>query len=209
VTVGPSFQLRTSSTQTFHSFTFALTLILTLIHFMELSIIDLTRETVVCSRCKKKQDDDNPLNREHWKQVRTQSRRTVTVCGKCYTYYVEKSKISRGSSGFRRWFCTESNTLAETSTAERSSSHTTGHVQSVRKLVADSQRGIGTRSVERNWQQSLNPIGSNRSCSCSCNQPIAAQRWRFFEFQRLYEESSRVRKRLPTTPTESKWFRGL
>lgn len=107
-------------------------------------VINFTRETVICYGCEKKQDDEDPPNRGRWREVLTKSRRSpIPICGDCVIYYAKKSKASRGLSGFQWWSYTDSDPLVGTSVAETSSSDTTGQVNSVEKLVADSQRRIG------------------------------------------------------------------
>lgn len=123
---------------TFHSF---ISVLSPLILSMDPSVIDLTVEVRKCKRCKVKWANVEPAERALWKSVLTGSKERALVCSICFSYYREKM----APRAYIHYFCpcTRSNPFTETVTNSSSSARTTGQTIPVRKLVADSQRGIG------------------------------------------------------------------
>jgi len=86
VAINPSFNPIPCPSWTFCSFIFIL------IHPMEPSAIDFTKEIQVCHHCKKKWVDDDTIDHERWNTVQSRTtRQVVSICGACATYYSEKS----------------------------------------------------------------------------------------------------------------------
>ena len=116
-----------------------------------LSVIDLTEEVQVCHRCQKKRTDDAAADRERWQRVEARStKEVVLICRRCVDHYYEKKAQSKYIKHHKQPH-TYSRLFTGTS-GEPLSSCTTGQALPVRKLVADSQRGIGAWLVTKNHQ---------------------------------------------------------
>lgn len=115
---------------------------------MELSVIDITEEVRVCRHCQKKWADDSAANRGLWQTVEARSTGAlVLICPRCVDHYNEKKTHGESISVVDSILLSDA--LIETSGGGTLPTRSTSQRLPVRKLVADSQRGIGACQIKK------------------------------------------------------------
>lgn len=113
--------------------------------------VEFTGDSRVCYRCGKKWVDDT-LGQVGWGKAKSAAtRKAEEVCSECLSYCYTKSQ--REYQGFSSSLASyKLNTylgqLAETSRAPTPSAATSNHSEQTKKLVSNSQRGVGACLAE-------------------------------------------------------------